>query len=884
MKRFMVLVIALVLTVPTASALAAKKAKKAEDAQSTQKEEGNKKKGTFKEFSEVTEDATLLEGFFDVYQKPDQLLLAVPENRLGEDFLMSFTLAQGVGTGWLIGGSMMNWEALLVCFERHGNTVYLVSKPHRYTASDPGYKSMVDFAFGSSVLASAEILSIRDKDKAAVIDVDKWFVSDLSGVGEMLRSTLSPGPGQRGNAQLESDKSFIEQVKVFPENVNVRAKLTFKPGEPVDWDAVPDGRSVPLSVHCVMARLPTEPMEPRVADDRMGYFLLAQKDFARPEQSFFTRYIRKWRLEPDRKRDELYIPKKPITYYIDSSVPPELRPYVQAGIEEWNRAFEAAGFDNAMRADLLPREADPEDLRYATIRWVATDVPSYGAIGPSVVDPRTGEVLDADVLFDASITLWARRTWRTLADPARAIENALGLAAALPAPAGPNYEHAGFADQLTMHMALVRASLLLRGDITPQDPVPIEFVGEFLKFITMHEVGHTLGLRHNFRGSTDTPMAKLHDRIWTGDNGLVNSVMEYPAPNLAIDGKPNGHYYTPTVGTWDRWAIAFGYMPDAAKAAALARQAAQDGNLYGTDEDAGGIAALDPTVNVWDLGDDPLGWSKERSQLIRGIWSRLPQAVLYDGQPHYELTNALMTLLVGYVQALAPAVKYIGGQEVNRDHFGDPQARAPFIVVPKAKQREALDHVVQSAFSETAFVMPREVLTQLGSNRWSHWGQPNTILGRVEVPLHELVLLMQGGLLDLMTNPVRLSRLVENESLVGAQNVLSIPEMMEALSGAVWSEVWGAQPHNVTSMRRNLQRLYVDRMTAILTHPPSRMPADARAVTRVQLRELQTRLQRAIAAGATLDAYTRAHLTEIQERVEKALDAGLEVELLGGRG
>ncbi len=880
MKRFMVLILALALVAPSGAVLA--KSKKADaDSEKAEESKETKKKGPFKEFSEVTEDATALEGFFDIYQKADQLLLAVPEKRLGEPFLMTFEIAQGVGTGWLIGGTMLNWEGLMVQLERHGNKLYLMLEPHRYMASDPNYKPMVDFAFGASVFATADIVAIRDKDKALVIDVYKWFASDLSGVGEVVRGELATGPGGRGPAQFDADKSFVETVKVFPKNVNVRAKLSFKPGEPVEWNSVPDGRAIPVSVYCVMAALPENPMEPRVADDRMGYFLTVLKDYSKQEKSFFTRYVRRWRLEPDRKRDDLFEPKQPITYYIDPSVTPVLRPYVQAGIEEWNLAFEAAGFKNAIRADLLPRDADPEDIRYATVRWVATDVPSYGAIGPSVVDPRTGEVLDADILFDASITLRARNSWRTLVDPARTIQQILGLEEVVTPPAGPNFELAGFAEQLAMHMALVRADLLLRGDISPQDPVPLEFVGEFIKWVTMHEVGHTLGLRHNFRGSTDTPMAKLHDRVWVGQNGLANSVMEYPSPNIAPGGQPNGYYYSPTVGTCDRWVIAYGYTPDPARAAELARQVAKDGNLYGTDEDAGG---LDPTVNVWDLGDDPLAWSKERSQIVRGIWGRLPQVELYDGQQHYELTDAVLTLTLGYMQALAPAVKYIGGQEVNRDHVGDAGARSPFVNVPKAKQREALQHLLTGAFAEESFAMPNEVLTQLGSNRWSHWGQQNTILGRIDYPLHELVLLMQTGLLQQLTNPIRLARIVDSENTFGAQNVVTIPELMDALTSSVWSEVWGAQARSVPSMRRNLQRSFVDRMAEILTRPPDRMPADARAVTRLQMRELRSRIDRALGAGAGLDVYTRAHLTEIREHIDKALDAGLQMELLGVRG
>jgi hypothetical protein len=882
LKRLIVFALALALLSPSAAFAGKSKRAQKTDSGGTE-EQAKQKKGPFKDWDEVTEEAEKQEGFFDVYTKDGKVMLAVPEDRLEEQFLMNFEIAEGIGRGWLIGGTMLAWEGWLVTLERHGNRIYLSQQPHRFKASKRENEPIVDFAFAASVLESAEIVS--EKGNTLLIDVTNWFVSDMSGVGEIVRYMVGQRPGQRGQARFDKERSYLENVKVFPKNVNIRTKLTFSPGgEPPDFSSVPDTRYIPVSVYCVMAKLPENSMEPRVADDRVGYFLTVQKDFSKDEKTYFQRYARRWRLEPGKKRGDLYEPKQPIVYHLDPSIPPEYRPFIQAGIEEWNLAFEAAGFRNAIQADLLPRDADAEDIRYATIRWVGTDVPSYGAIGPSIVDPRTGEVLDADILFDSGLAMRARNSWRALVDPSRTIESIFSMDEPTAAPFGAHFEHAGFAEELAMQMSLVRTALLASGEITPEDPVPMEYVGEFLKFVTMHEVGHTLGLRHNFRGSTDTPIAKLHDKVWTGTNGVVNSVMEYPAPNIQSDGGPNGHYYTTTVGTYDKWAIAYGYTPDAQRAEELARQAAQDGNLYATDEDTRGRGALDPTVNVWDLGDDPLAWSKDRCELIHSLWGRLPQKVLYDNQPHYELTNALSTLLVNYARSLAPAVKYLGGQEVNRDHVGDPGQRAPFVSTPKEKQLEALQHIVDGGFSEESFAVPTEVLTQLGPNRWSHWGNTNTVMGRIDYPLHELVLSVQRGLLFQMTHPFRFARISDAEQKFGAANVLTIPEMMDALSSAVWSEVWSGSARSVPSMRRNLQRLYVDHMAEILTNPAERMPADARAVARMQLQEVRSRVDRALSNSSGLDAYTRAHLVEVSERLEKALDAGLEVEMLGTRG
>jgi hypothetical protein len=859
-----------------------KKAEEAKGDEASSDSKGDKKKKEpFKDFDETIEEAEHMQGFFDIYKKTDALYLAIPKERLEEEFIMTFEVSQGLGRNLLNSGAMMSWEGNICQFERHGNKIYLMQKPVRMVASHADEQPMVEGAMGSSVLESADIVTIRKDDEAALIDVSKWFVSDISGVGLWLREVVTDTPGRPGRVQVDPSRSFVESVKVFPENVNVRTKLTFQPGEFPDYlNTVPDARYIPIAVYCVIAKLPETPMQPREADDRVGYFLTAMKDFSRDEPTFFARYVRKWRLEPDKQRGNLHEPKKPIIYYLDRNIPPELRPYVQAGVEEWALAFEAAGFKSAIQADLLPREVDAEDIRYATVRWVATEIPSYGAIGPSTVDPRTGEILDADILFDANIVLSARTAYRRLVDPALLLEQMYDASAF-------HADHPGMcglaaSEALAMQEGLVRAALIARGEIKPTDPVPLEFIGEFLKFVTMHEVGHSLGLRHNFRGSTDTPMERLHDRLWTGEKGVVNSVMEYPAPNIAPNGGPNGHYYTPTVGLYDRWAIAYGYTMDDAKAEEIARQGAAEGHAYGTDEDTGGPGALDPHANIWDLGADPLAWSKERTQIIRGLWPELVTNTLVDNVAHYELTNALQMLVFNYANSLVPAVKFVGGQYAYRDHMGDPNGREPFVPVAKVKQIDALEYVTSRAFSETSFDIPETVLTQLGANRWSHWGNTQTYAGRIDYPLHEIVLSVQNFLLGQLMHPFRFSRISDSEAKFGATNVVTIPEMMDTLSEAIWSEVWGGTARNIPSMRRNLQRLHVDYLTEIVTNSPDRMPPDARAVARMQLKSVKSRVERALAAG-TVDAYSKAHLTEVAERVDKAMEAGLEVEMMGGR-
>jgi hypothetical protein len=393
----------------------------------------------------------------------------------------------------------------------------------------------------------------------------------------------------------------------------------------------------------------------------------------------------------------------------------------------------------------------------------------------------------------------------------------------------------------------------------------------------MHEVGHTLGLQHNFRSSASTPFERLHDRVWTERNGVFSSVMEYPNVNIAPAGQPNGYYYNPGAGSYDRWAIAYAYSPDPARAAALARQVADPRHLYGTNAESGGVGALDPTINTYDLSDDPLAWGAQRAGIIAGLWPRLPDYALADNASYYELTSAFQALLREYARALAPAVKYIGGQYINRDHVGDPNGRMPFQNVPIAKQREALALLVDRAFDADAFEMPRPVLERLGSNRWLHWGESNTFGDRLDFPFHEEILDLQSSLLDQLLGPSRLARIRDAETKYGQASVVTIPQLMDAITTAVWSELEGTGVRNIGAMRRDLQRAYTEDLIGLIVQPAEGTPADARAVARLQLRRLGDRIERRVASAASLDAYTRAHLEDIGAQIRKALAAEMSV-------
>ena len=274
---------------------------------------------------------------------------------------MNFEIARGIGAGGLYGGTMLNiFEASIVAFERHGDRIYLVQRPHRFVApNDPAAAKAVELTFGESVLASAKIESIRD-DSAVVFDIYGWILSDLSGVGEVVNRAISR-PGQQNRATFDRERSWLESVKAFPENVNIRAKLTFRPPQPAPLPSVPDGRYIPVSVHYSFAKLPEQPMKRAWPTTVSATSMTVHKDFSNDDgDDFFVRYVNRWRLEPKGAPgpDGLVEPVEPIVYYLDHNILERYRPYIKQGVEVWNRAFEAAGWKNAIRAE-IPRGRRP---------------------------------------------------------------------------------------------------------------------------------------------------------------------------------------------------------------------------------------------------------------------------------------------------------------------------------------------------------------------------------------------------------------------------------------------------------------------------------------------------------------------------------------------
>jgi hypothetical protein len=383
--------------------------------------------------------------------------------------------------------------------------------------------------------------------------------------------------------------------------------------------------------------------------------------------------------------------------------------------------------------------------------------------------------------------------------------------------------------------------------------------------------------------------------------------MDYAPPALALDPTRQGDFYSPTIGSYDKWAITYGYAEVGAEATgrrggkgasaeaagwtpdvevnalrAIASRAAEPGNLYASDEDAGfGAAGLDPTVSRYDMTDDPLGWARDRVTLIDGLFDSLEARVVAPGQGYGRLRFAFTDLLSDRWYALLLSTKYLGGATTARDHRGDPDARPALTTVPAGRQREALAFIADAGFGERAFSFRPDLLSQLAPERWMHWGASPSAQGRADFPLHDWAMAQQGSLLNQLLDPVVLSRIRDAElRAVPDEATVGIPEIFETLTHAIWAEL-GIRPgskqgtaRNTGSVRRDVQRLHLNAMIRMVVSPAPGTPEDARALARATLVDLEGRLAHALDDDrASLDPYTRAHLADSRERIARALEA-----------
>ena len=841
----------------------------------------------------ITKEHKKSEGLLSIYTKQEEMLLELPKTQLDKPMLAILSISRGIGSDFVFGGLPI--DDVMFDFHRDEDHIQMRRLSTNFTAGDDkALQNALNLTFCESIMENFPIKA--EKGDNVVIDVRDFFLSDIANMGTYLGFAL----GQP--ARLDSKKAYLSSLTNFPTNTEIDTRLTYIPGraETLFLPNVPDARAIQLGVAWSIRELPAEPMIPRIADDRVGYFTTSHKDFSREkEETFFVHYANKWRLEKKDPTAAVSEPKQPIVYYIDSTVPEEYAPYMMKGVERWQKAFEAAGFKNAIIAKRAPTKEedpnyDPTDARYNTIRWNTNDQVLYGAIGPSRVDPRTGEIIDADILFEHNIVANFGKSYRRLTSPRTALmEVDPGLKQLWMSQDQRDQENALMqlpyfktrpyamcqADQcLELGAEIMRLSMLANNTIEAGGVVPVEYLGNALSWVTSHEVGHTLGLRHNFKSSGATPYDELNDKAKIDEIGMTGSVMDYPSPNVAKDSTKQGYYYSPTVGTGDLWAIKWGYMPvDGATATEqkkhtdeIAVACTDKGNLYGTDEDTYPMGALDPRCNTNDLSDNPMAWATERAAICNDLMmnGKLEDRVVVDGGDYVPLRAAVQTLFLQKFVCANLASKNIGGMYTERAHKGGD--KPPFTPVAAADQRKALKFIVDNALTSNAYALSPAMLNKMQDDKMNSWENDTFAPGRrFEFPLGDWVDAMETGVLFNVMNPMLQARVIEGQ--YQADDAFKLSELYSTLTKSIWSDRMVPKGRTAT-WDRNLQRTYADMLIQQVVTPAPVTPQESVALSRLNLTRIKAAAQSQLAVKG-LDDDTNAHLMETVARIDRALNA-----------
>jgi hypothetical protein len=845
-------------------------------------------------FANVVKDAKKTEGLFTLWQKDEKVWIELKPEDLNRPFFLSPKIASGIGEGGLFGGMMArSWgEAVgkpqVVEFRRIHHQVQMIALNTAFRARPGTAEALaVKNAFSPSLLGSSPVASQPHPErKSILIEANGLFVSDMLGIGMRLQRAFRQGYG------FDPRHSAITELRGTPDEVVFEVMNHYATPSisssgggtgpaPVVPGSLPDARSLFVNMHYSLAKLPDEPMHPRLADPRIGHFTTNINDFSDDlARSPRVRYVNRWRLEKKDPSAPLSEPVKPITFWLDRSIPEKYREAIAAGVLEWNKAFERIGFQNAVQVRLQPEGAafDTLDFGYPSIRWMTNNSPQFGAIGPSHVDPRTGEILDADIAIE-SLSSRSIRTLRAQVIGRDLLADWPGLTPPPAEAASLDPMHCSYAEHAAEQLDYALDVLQARGDLAPGSPQAHQFVLDYLKDTTMHEVGHALGLRHNFRASTAYTEAQINNLAFTREHGNTGSVMEYAPINLPRPGDKGGTPFQATLGPYDYWAIEYAYKPiapeqEGQELAKIAARSREPQLAFATDED--NFLGVDPDALQFDLGSDVLAFARKRIEIARDLLKRQEQRELKPTEDYSVLRRSVSYALRDVSRAAAALARQIGGVRTLRDFPGS--GRDPLAPVPAAQQRDALDLLARGLLSADSFRISPSLARRLAPDfqeRTDAVFEGGALAAvQTDFSLDDMVLSLQRALLAQLMSDTVISRILDSEAKAAKPaEAFHLSELYAKLNGEVWSEL-DAKRGDIPPLRRELQRDHVNRLASLVLRPSSYSRSDARSLLRVEAQALLERLQKA-GKRPGLSPEAKAHLADSADTLQQALAAKL---------
>ncbi len=724
-------------------------------------------------------------GMFTVHRVGAKLFYEIPVTELGNLYLMVNRIAAAQANQ---GFSGQNTGNMSVRWVRNGDKILLRSVSSAVRADT---SKSISFAVAGAnyepIVAAFDIETWNPDSSAVVIDVTPLYTTDVS--------ELSPRRMYQGR-RIDPSRSMIESARAFPDNIEVRSTYT------VEREAFPSTISVLMNFS--MVRLPEVPMRPRIFDERVGYFSVGTVDFsAETHYADRQRFITRWRLEKKDPNAAISEPVKPITYWVDRGTPEWLVPYVVKGIEDWQPAFEQAGFRNGIVARIAPTEAeDPdwshEDARYPTVRWVPSTIEN--AVGPHVNDPRSGEIITTSVYMYHNVM------------------------------------------NLLKNWYFIQASA---NDISARNfPLPDSLMGELVRYVVAHEVGHTLGLPHNMKASASVPVDSLRSPTFTRKYGTTPSMMDY-ARNNYVAQPGDDVALMPIVSIYDKFSIEWGYTPFPQATSAEDEARFLEPITRRQDNEPmlrfGNPSQTDPTQLTESLGDDAVKATRYGMNNMRTIMGYLLDATT-DGTNNYDLLGEMYNqVLAQRTRMINHVVVTVGGVVTHQKRSG--QDGPLYLPVDRAKQKEALDYLLAEAFTTPTWLIREDILRLIEPS-----GTGTRLMNS------------QRSTLNSLLTDDRINRMAE----LG----LYLPtDMMNDLRAGLFSELSGRSV-TVDLYRRNLQRAFVDILGARLAAEGT--SGETRALFRGNLRDLGRSIDSSI--GRVRDDATRYHLEDLKAEIQKILD------------
>lgn len=768
----------------------------------------------------ITKDAKTDEGIFKVHTLKEKIYYEIPKSELDKEFLWVSQIARttlGVGYGGQAAGNRV------VRWERKGNRILLRNILYDVIADPKLSISRAVQASNNDTIIMAFNIEAIGKDDAAVIDATRLFTTEVTEFSARTRLRA------RG---FDASRSFIEKTKSFPTNIEVEVSQTYtSPPDvnPAGGGGGPQpapnpfaagmraGTNATVVMHYSMVKLPEKPMMPRLFDERVGYFSIRKTDYGVDEhRAPQRRYITRWRLEKKDPNSEISEPVKPIVYYVDPATPTKWIPYIKKGIEDWQPAFEAAGFKNAIIAKEAPSKSedpdwDPEDARYSVIRYLPSTIEN--ASGPHVNDPRTGEILESDIQYYHNVMNLSRNWY---------------------------FVQVGPLDP--------RAKKL---------PLPDNLMGELVRYVIAHEVGHTLGFQHNMKASATYPAEKIRDPQWLKTMSHTPTLMDYSRFNYVAQPEDNVPVQSliPQVGPYDKWATMWGYKPipgastpDDEKKMLDQWAREQDLKPYLRFSTANSFGS-DPGENTEAVGDsDAIVSTGLGLKNLKRVADMLLPATSHPGEPYDDLRELYERMLGQWATELNHVTGIVGGFNSQQKHAGQDGVR--FVMVPKERQAAAVRFLNENAFATPSWALKPDILRRI---------EPAGAMSRVNVA--------QERVLNSLLSNTRFDRLVEQEAIDGTTAYRPADFMSDVRRG-IWSEL-DAGPVRIDVYRRRLQNSYIDLLSTKLNGRPS-VTDDYRALIKQELRDLSASI--AAATPRATDRQTRAHLADARDQIAKALD------------